>query len=253
MNRRGLLLALAIIAGVIVPGLSRAAQPCPPPRVDVEGGTSASTDCGTSTGYSTTFPNTENPLSEGGKWINGKVVGGNWNNVQSVTGKAFAAQFVSLGASRYDDDIAVLNTTFTANQFAEGRVFRTPGYMSSDHHEIELLLRFSITSGNAHGYEILWAQEGNMAIVRWNGPLGDYDALLDGIPGSPAVDGDVLRAEIIGNVITVFKNGTQVATVNVTSAGGTVWSTGQPGMGFWPLPGATLQNYGWKSYRAGNR
>jgi hypothetical protein len=62
------------------------------------------------------------------------------------------------------------------------------------------------------------------------------------------VDGDVLRATIVGNVITVYKNGTQVAQVADST-----WTNGQPGIGFWPQPGATLSSYGWKDYRAGSQ
>ncbi len=189
-------------------------------------------------------------MSDGGSWINGRAVGLKWNNVQTVPGTAYAAGFVGLGASRYDDCIAHLNTAFTANQYAEGTVARVPGYRNaSDKHEIELLLRFQITANSARGYEVLWGQDGEIWVVRWNGPLGDYKALR-GIPDSGpnmAVDGDVLRAEIVGNVIRVYRNGRLVLT-----ASDSTYTSGQPGMGFWPLPGSTLASYGWKDYTAGS-
>ena len=197
--------------------------------------------------YSTNFGLTENPISEGGKWINGKAVGIDWNNVQSVPGKAYAADFTGL-PSRYSDPIAHLNTSFTANQYAQGTVSRVPGYRNTnDLHEIELLLRFQITANNARGYEVLWGQDGQMAIVRWNGPLGSYTPLVDNLQIGAAVDGDVLRVEIIGNVIRAYRNGALVATATDSS-----YSTGQPGMGFWPTPGSTLQSYGWKRFEAGS-
>jgi len=148
----------------------------------------------------------------------------------------------------YNDDIAVLNTVFAANQYAQGTVFRAPGYSPGVSHEIELLLHFQITASSARGYEVLWSQEGYMAIVRWNGPLGNYTPLVDGLYIGPAVDGDVLRAEIVNNVIRVYKNGGLVATGPTD----TTWTDGQPGIGFWPTPGATLQSYGWRSFAAGN-
>jgi len=195
--------------------------------------------------YSTSFPNIENPISENGKWINGKTVGLNWNNVQSTLGKAYAADF----ATGYNDPIAVLNTSFTANQYAQGTVSRADGYSPGVSHEIELLLRFQITANSARGYEVLWGHDGGMAIVRWNGPLGNYTPLVDGLQIGRAVDGDVLRAEIVNGVIKVYKNGGLVA-IGPTD---TTWTGGQPGIGFWPKPGATLQSYGWKSFAAGNR
>ena len=187
---------------------------------------------------------TENPINQGGMWINGKAVGVNWNDAQTVPGKAYAAGF----ATGYNDPIAVLNTSFTANQYAQGTVYRAPGYAPSVNHEVELLLRFQITAGNARGYEVLWAHQGMMAIVRWNGPLGNYTPLLDNVPIGQAVDGDVLRAEIVGSTINVYKNGSLVGTATDST-----WSAGQPGIGFWPTPGSTLQNYGWKNFQAGSR
>jgi hypothetical protein len=249
---------LAIVIVLAAPAMSIAA-PCPPPQVTVQGGTTATTTCPTSSptaSYTTNFPNNENPLSEGGKWVQGKAVGGNWNNPISAGGKAYASVLSGASGSRYDDSVAHLSPSFesfNANQWAQGTVYLASGY-SGQSHEVELLLRFSIVSGDAHGYEILWGLTGYIAVVRWNGPLGNYTPLHDPGQGSMPVpkDGDVLRAQISGNIITVQRNGTTVATVDVTSAGGTVWNSGQPGLGFWPVDSATPQNYGWKSFTAGN-
>ncbi|HKE92690.1 MAG TPA: hypothetical protein VKB34_00175, partial [Povalibacter sp.] len=206
--------------------------------------------------YSTSFDATENPLSEGGKWIAGKSVGGAWNNPQTASGYAFASVRSGASGSRYDDSIAVLSSSaqaFKANQYAEGTVYLASGYSGASH-EVELLLRFSIGSQDAHGYEILWGLPGYIAIVRWNGPLGNYTPLYDPGKGSIAVpkDGDVLRAEINGSIITVKLNGNTVASVNVNAAGGTVYSSGQPGIGFWPVDTSTPKNLGWKSFQAGS-
>ena len=78
--------------------------------------------------YYTDFKTAENPLSLGGKWTNGRDVGLKWNNVQAVSGIACGADFVGLGASRYDDCIAHLDTAFGPDQYAQGTVFRAPGY-----------------------------------------------------------------------------------------------------------------------------
>jgi hypothetical protein len=231
----------------MIPGLVRAAIPCPPPLVSAAGGTSASTSCptGSSSSYSTNFNLTENPISEGGKWVNGKAVGLDWNNAQSVPGAAYGADY----ATGYNDPIAVLNTSFTPNQFAQGTVRRVAGYSPGVSHEVELLLRFQVTAGNARGYEVLYSHDGWLVIVRWNGPLGNYaEVASSGRPVSGnAADGDVIRAEITGGVIKVYKNGSLVLTGSDTT-----WTNGQPGMGFWPKPGATIQSYGWRSYMAGS-
>jgi hypothetical protein len=195
--------------------------------------------------YTTSFTATENPISEGGKWVNGKTTGLDWNDVQTIPGRAYGASIVG----GYDDDIAVLTTAFGANQYAQGTVYRAAGYPTSGgNHEIELLLRFRITAHSARGYETLWGRDGGMAIVRWNGPAGDYTPLLDGVQIGAAVDGDVLRVEISGSTIKVYKNGNVVGT-----ATNSTYTDGQPGMGFWPTNrgGVTISSYGWKNYEAG--
>jgi hypothetical protein len=200
----------------------------------------------TSAGYSTNFVTAEQPLSDGGTWIDGKATGLDWNDVQSVAGEAYSAEF----ATGYNDGIAVLNASLAANQYAQGTVFRAADYSPGVSHEIELLLRFQITAHNARGYEVLWGQTGELNIVRWNGALGDYTPLASttGPNIGAAVDGDVLRAEIIGNTITVYKNGTLV----FTGPSNSTWKDGQPGIGFWPKAGATLASYGWKKFEAGS-
>ena len=72
--------------------------------------------------YSTNFTLTENPISEGGKWVNGESVGFDWNNVLTAPGEAFGAHLID--GPRYADCIAHLNTSFVADQFAQGTVSR---------------------------------------------------------------------------------------------------------------------------------
>jgi hypothetical protein len=196
-------------------------------------------------GYSTSFDTAENPLSEGGRWINGQAAGIDWTNVQTASGFAYATSI----NGGYDDNIAVLTTTLAADQWAQGTVHRASGYSPGTNHEIELLLRFQITAHNARGYEVLWAQDGEINVVRWNGPLGNYTP-LGGTYGpniGPAVDGDVLRAEIVGSQINVYRNGGLVFTASPDS----MWTDGQPGIGFWLRTGATPSAYGWSAYSAG--
>jgi hypothetical protein len=239
-----LLLVLGLsLAAYDFAAAAESCTPCPDCTTDAVGS------------YSTNFPATENPLSEGCRWVDGKKVGLDWNNPVSASGKAYASVQSGLSGSRYDDSIAHLSKsfqTFSPNQFAEATVYAVSGY--SANHEVELLLRFSITPHDAHGYEVLWGLTGYLAVVRWNGSRGSYTALYDPGRGSVPVprDGDVLRAEIRGNIVTVKINGDTVATVDVTRKGGTVWSSGQPGIGFWPVDGATPKNLGYKSFRAGN-
>jgi len=202
---------------------------------------------GASGTYMTNFPLTENPISESGVWVRGGVEGLDWNNPKTAAGHATA----SVAASRYNDCIAHPNRpSFHADQYAQGTVYLANGYTGNGgKHAVELLLRFSISAHDARGYEVLWDTSGGIAVVRWNGPPGNFTSLWTG-PAPKPVDGDVLRAEIAGRVISVYRNGSRLATIDVTSQGGTVWSSGQPGIGFWPVDGAIPENFGWKSFEA---
>jgi hypothetical protein len=234
--------------GTALASTSVAAPPCPPPTLSVSGGTSVTTACPTSQpsgAYSTSFPVAENPLSDGGKWINGKAVGLDWNNVQTSPGSAYGADY----ATGYNDPIAVLNTNFSANQYATGTVRRAAGYAPSTNHEVELHLRLKITPHVARGYEVLYSHDGWLVIVRWNGPLGSYTELASshGPVSGAAADGDVIRAEITGSTIKVYKNGSMVL-----QGSDTTWTDGQPGIGFWPKPGTTIPAFAWRNFAAGS-
>jgi len=204
--------------------------------------------------YATAFASTENPLSEGGIWVQGGVDGGSWNNVKTDGANCIGASDTFYLTSRYADDVAHLKKSFfdfVDNQYAQGTVYKADGYTGNGgSHEVELLLRWEITNGNIRGYEVLFGVPGlgYLAIVRWNGPLGDYTALYADATSIAAIqDGDVLRAEMIGNQITVYKNTVQVAQVSDSA-----FTEGQPGVGFWPVDGAIKESLGWKDFSCGN-
>jgi hypothetical protein len=211
----------------------------------VGGGTSASTACPSAPGntYTTNFAGTENPISEGGVWTNGGAVGIDWQNPRKASGLAFASNT----SSGYNDCIAHLSG-YPANQSAQGTVHRQTGYTAPSSHEVELLLRFQITPRSARGYEIFFWFNSTIQIVRWNGPLGSFTVLPGSGTGIISVKhGDVMRATIVGNLISVYQNGTLVRTATDST-----WANGNPGMGLFVRPGtgATPQHYCWSSFTA---
>ncbi len=185
-------------------------------------------------------------MLEGGAWRNGRAVGLDWSDVQSDGGIAFATAFNL--PPPYDDSIAFLSG-FAADHFIEGVVFKAPGYAPAVNHEIELFVRGDISSHNARGYEVNVQSNGAYSeIVRWEGPLNMYTPLTTTGPGlGTPVNGDLIRAEVRGTVITVYKNGSFAM-----SATDSVFTTGNPGVGFWCRPSGTLDRYGWQSIRAGD-
>jgi hypothetical protein len=214
-----------------------------------QGGTLADTSAVTVTtssarSFTTAFPLTESPLSEGGQWITGKAIGLDWSDVATASGRAFGTQS---GTGGLDDAIAIVAGAWGPDQSATATVFSiNPNNVATQ--EVELLLRFSITPHNAHGYEINFRAPdgGYIEVARWNGALSDFTALAS-IGGSLA-NGDVVKATAIGNVITVYKNGVQV--LQVTDG---TWATGSPGIGFFRRNnGAANTDFGFTSFTASN-
>lgn len=83
-----------------------------------------------------------------------------------------------LGQYQADDSIAVLSG-FPANQSSIG-VVHLNKTLAGNTHEVELLLRFTISAHDAHGYECnLPFDEASTQIVSWNGPPNNHMMLSD--------------------------------------------------------------------------
>ncbi len=198
--------------------------------------------------YSTDFPLTENPISEGGHWTH---LGTPWAVVATGGGVAYGTQ---PGDGAYTDSYAHLSG-FPPNQSVTATIHLNAGLSPGGTREAEIHLRWADSASSASGYECNLAYNGAYAeVVRWNGPLGDYTYVSAQGSGGPGAvhDGDVFKAEIVGTVITTWLNGQQLQHVDVAFIGGMVWTDGNPGMGFWRGAGAsaTPGDYGFSSYAA---
>lgn len=205
--------------------------------------------------YSTTFSANESPMVEDGNWRLGAREGLDWTDVNTSGGYAFGTQ--ALSGVTFDDSLAC-RTGFGANHTASG-VIHLDGTLASDTHEVEILLRFSIGAHDAHGYEINLAYDGGYTeIMRWNGSLGSFTPLAQpgAISGGAPSEGDILTAQISGNIITVWLNRVattgiqQINSVDITSGAGAglVFSSGGPGLGFWH--GGSAAHYAFTSWSA---
>jgi hypothetical protein len=198
--------------------------------------------------YTTNFPATESPISEGGNWTN--TVSGTWNNPVSTVGGS-PGHAVGLNSTGFNDSIAMLTGSFTADQKVTVTAFRGTGSIGAA--EIELLLRMTMVPGSpdkVFTYEIdVIPALSSIVIVRWNGPQGNFTNLNSG-PISTINDGDVIEATVTGPAnavaITVKLNGITIVTAS-DSAG---YATGNPGMGFDAGTPANGANFGIKSYTA---
>ena len=179
--------------------------------------------------YSTTFELAENPISEGGKWVNGGVTGLDWTNVSTTPGQAIGHE---TGASFTDATATLQTMSWAQDQKATAIVFATAAPMDECFQEVELRLRTVISAHSIAGYEIIYKfstnSSGYMQIVRWNGTVGDFTVLQTFYGQQFGVtNGDTVMATIVGNVITAYKNG-----VLQGQATDSTYSNGSPGMGF---------------------
>ena len=144
--------------------------------------------------YTTSFPLTENPISEGGEWINGRAVGLDWHDVRTNGTQAYGTQSRFTSST---DSIAVLVGNWGNDQTATATVHTINQQSGSIFEEVELLLRFSIGAHSAAGYEVSFScrQDGSQyaRIVRWDGPVGNT-TLLDSRTGPGLNDGDQVKA-----------------------------------------------------------
>jgi len=198
--------------------------------------------------FSTSFPNTENPLNPA-QWFGGLSDGLQWQNCRSTPNLCFGTQG---NAGGFDDSTALLKGSWGPNQDcnATASILTTINDVS----EIEIRVRSVITANVNSGYEVLFnvSSSNNYGpqIVKWNGALGSFNVIRDATGGEihRAVDGDVIRVSIDAvNNIRVFVNGVlDIFFQDTTSP----WLTGQPGVGFYTNTGAQDNQYGWKQFNA---
>lgn len=197
--------------------------------------------------YTTTFALTENPISEGGIWINGGTDGLDWVDVSTESG--YAHGNYSPVKPPYKDPTAILKGTWSNDQEAQATVY-SGKQAPSEYQEVELRLRSSISAHRCTGYEIFFRclKDSNAyaEIVRWNGPLGDWTSLQHNTGSQYGVsDGDVIKATIVGNLIIGYVNG-----VEKVRAVDNVYSSGNPGIGFNYGVHGTFKDFGLKDYTA---
>jgi hypothetical protein len=183
--------------------------------------------------YATSFPLTENPISEQGNWI---VSGGDFASVRTISGLAFGTQTGTRTApGKYDDSTALLTGSWGTDQFVQIVVHYDGAPTDSDYDEVEIRLRSAISEKSNTGYEINCrvgrpGMEGYIQVGKINGPIGDFSGSFDERYGIDYAchDGDVLTATIVGTTLTAYINARQVLQANDST-----YSAGAPGIGFY--------------------
>jgi len=184
-------------------------------------------------GYSTSFRAAEQPVSEARRWMTGRATGVDWADVRTGVGLAYGTESgKKKGDEAYDDSTALLTGTWGPDQTVEAEV-QSIRPNDDDFEEVELRLRSALSSHNATGYEVLFrcskTANAYASIVRWDGRLGKFTYLTQKKgSGFGVADGDVVKATVVGSVITGYING-----VEVIRATDNTYANGSPGMGFW--------------------
>lgn len=210
------------------------------------------------TSYTTSFPLTENPISEGGIYTQGLSTGVDWQDCRTTPGKCFATG--DSGASGFNDPIMIMAGRWTTNKhFSQATVVKQAGYAPSAAHEIELHVGTTITAHSTKTYEVNWALGTPVTVIRWEGAVGVFDFGMANPTSGTAftcTNGDVIKAvydSTSGNVsIGCYLNGTLTCTFTDNTAGRIL--TGSPGIGFFARPAGdiVLSNYCYSSMTLGN-
>ena len=196
--------------------------------------------------YTTSFPLTENLISEGGNWLNGLTNGMDWGDVRTTPRLAFGTN-----AGNFADATAVLSGNWGPDQVVQG-IVHSVNQTDALFEEVELRLRTTIAPHTITGYEVNYrcSKTGNAysQIVKWNGALGDFTPLTAVAGAGVGVrDGDAVKATMVGNLITVYLNGVQI---NQWADTNNPFLIGNPGIGFYLDQGSTQADYGFTSFAA---
>jgi len=207
--------------------------------------------------YSTAFSSTQKPISEDGRFITSTTPGVNWSGLRlggcgclpvapvAITAPGLAQSPDMSGL--VGDALAVATGTWGPDQGVTIEVADLPPTRKG-YEEVEIHLRTDPATGR--GYEIAWAYNHQyLLIATWNGGgavgTSAYTTLVDAHGPQYAISpGDILRASISGNVITISTNGNQIYQYTDTKNS---FAHGNPGFGFNEGPAG---NYGIKSFSA---
>jgi len=204
--------------------------------------------------YATTFPATEYPISQNGKWIGGLSTGLDWSNIGTV---ANTNAYPVMQSGSFADATAILNPamgTWGSNETVVLKVYDpSPGTTQG---EVAVRCHSAISAHSSTGYEIGWRLHATSGayngVTRWNGAYGDFQQVGTLNQGSQygVDDGDVIVVTCSASgVITGYKcpGGANCSQqVQVTD---TTFLNGTPGFGL-DAPTGTQLNYGISCFSA---
>lgn len=180
--------------------------------------------------YTTSFPNTENPISEGGNWSN--TVSATWTFPVFTTGGAPGTADAT-GASSFNDGVTLKSGTWgraqdvTTTTSISGTPVGNP--------EVENHLHMTMTPGapdqiTTYEDDRVWnVDKWSVNIARWDGAQGNFALIGGGNVLVAPLDGDTHRMtdDGAGN-FTTYLNGTPTG---FNAGPDTTYIGGNPGLG----------------------
>jgi hypothetical protein len=204
--------------------------------------------------FYTTFPADENPISEGGAWTKAANA---WQSIRTSGGNALAAAY-SNQTGHTDDAYAYLQNWAGGDNY---RITATVYWPSGNAGEVEILFRLSDDASNVFCYETLHNVSGSMQLVRWKGPLDQYEVVYPDGGGSIAAasgNGAQFQIDIVGNLFSYRDrpdSGSawteRVTNYNIQTSPNAsgYYATGKPGIGIYVLQGSgNLNTVGLSDY-----
>ena len=162
--------------------------------------------------FTTSFASTENPISDGSRFY--KTTNW-WAEVKTENGNAWGLNGPN---DAYDDAYAIISNA-TGNYELSATVYRDASLNTGATHEIELNFNFKETDAGLgiRGMEGLFSFGGSVQCFIWtHGPGGATNFVevnsSAGAPDGAVVNGDILKARKVGNVLTLYKNDVLLGT-----------------------------------------
>jgi hypothetical protein len=198
--------------------------------------------------YSTTFTTSSSPIFDNA-WLSGNDP--LQSEVDTSGGLAIGTQTGNEASGGNFNDSEAYLSGFPQNHSAQATIHLVAGINPAAFQEVEILLRWSVGSlrtglafGDTHsqGYECNLAFDASyVQIGRFKETPALYDSHTDPVPpGGVAIttlgvqDGDVMKAQILGNTISVYliRSGTANLIAQGTDGTATPFLYGNPGIGF---------------------
>jgi len=212
--------------------------------------------------YSTTFPLTENPISENGNWVSVFQR----TDFLSTGGVAYGKQTGSgPPGGTYDDSIMCLSS----GTWTDVEIVTTISINGSITSFCEVEHNHRCNASTGQYYEINLAHDGqycNFYRAEGGVTLSDFTALATesggvqfSVPGGAITDGNVFRTRMVGDTLTAWINRNDgngwvlIGSATDTSTGGHAkYSSGRPGIGSFisSTSSGPLSNYRFADFSA---